>query len=141
MRELKFKALNSRGNWTYGLPFFSHGTGVWKITYSDGWVPNYSNPDEGESTVYTDVDPHTICQFTELYDENGVEIYEGDIIKEVTIMGVDDSIEQLGVVEYNTYDSSSVFEIKWQQGHTCAGYGVKLYVIGNVHTDKDLIAK
>ena len=56
-----FRAQRTDGHgWVEGLLFFSHGLGTYKITHSDGWVPTYSNPDEGESTIYTDVIASTI---------------------------------------------------------------------------------
>ena len=85
MRIIKYRALTNTG-WEYGLPFYSHGTGKWKISHSDGWLPTYNDPDQGESTVLIDVKPETITQFTGFYAkkcktnlEN--EIYEHDVFR------------------------------------------------------------
>jgi len=81
MIEILFKAKNREGNWVEGLPFYSHGCGECKISHSNGWIPSYSNPDEGESTLLTNINPKTICQFIGLTDKKDKNIFEGHIVR------------------------------------------------------------
>lgn len=82
MRDIKYRGLSKNG-WVYGIPFYSPGTGIWQIVHSNGWVPTYDNPDEGESNVFVPVDPLTITPFVKNVYEFGemVPLYIGDIIE------------------------------------------------------------
>ena len=80
-REIKFRGRRlDNGGWAYGLLYYSYGTGVWSITCSDGWVPSYGNPDQGEGTLFHAIDPQTIGQYTGLKNCQGNEVYESDIL-------------------------------------------------------------
>ena len=80
MRQIKFKG-NSRDtkNWVYGslvkTPFG---------TFIEWYEDSVCNKVE--------IDPSTVCQYTGLIDENGVELYEGDYIK---------ILDEERLIEYN----------------------------------------
>ncbi len=76
MREILFRAKREdNGEWVYG--YYAHlpdAAGSVHIMY----VPA-ANPDERNGAQY--IDPETVGEFTSLTDENGVKIFEGDIIR------------------------------------------------------------
>lgn len=82
MRTIKFRAKNLDGAWVYGFYIEEERQTL------NGFEKKYFIVKDG----YVYVKPDTVGQFTERFDKNGDEIYEGDIVK--TNNGV-------GIVRYN----------------------------------------
>lgn len=100
MREIEFRGkCLDKGEWVEG-GFYVSATGNSIIAHSNGWVPTYNNPDEGESTVFTFVDPKTVGQFVFRKDKNGVRLYEGDTLFDggSTLFNIEYSVEDAAFV-------------------------------------------
>lgn len=126
MREIKFRGREQDGFWTYGdLRHEGNITGII------------------ENGIYSWVDSSTVGQFTGLKDHKGREIFEGDIVKVV-----DDGEESFHVVEYMGNDDYPAFDLVPGLNVDSNGlaycehftdYDVKMYVIGNIHDNLELL--
>ena len=117
MREIKFRG-KARGEWVHGS----------LIVCEDGhcvinWV-------DGLRHVSTDIGvvPETVGQFTGLYDANGREIYEGDIV--TFSQGTEPS-----AVRWDNEFAYFVIMKSLLLGHACKA----VRVIGNIHDYPQLL--
>lgn len=133
MREILFraKAINrdsgyhrttyKNGDWVYGLL-----TRPYDERFEN--LPAEMTNTSGISGV--EVDYETIGQFTGLTDENGVKIFEGDILR-------DDDTEENGVVVFEEGEFCVVFDNVITHGISAIAY--RCYIRGNIHDNPELI--
>lgn len=131
MRTIKFRGKRiDTGEFVYGDLIHRNDGDVAIYTNLDTWGENQDDVDAyGDSFI---VDNSTVGQFTILYDKNGREIYEGDILK-----GNWDTIFQV------FYDDCYLgFRAKEKGGsENCIDYyGLNcIEIIGNIHDNPELL--
>lgn len=136
MRHIKFRAKGS-GCWRYGQ--YVHTGANPSFPFNRDFTDHILNVDKGGIHFIPITDIETIGQFTGLYDKNGKEIYEGDILR----LGNSPS----GVCEVKWNESLASFCIQFsfenKVGTRALGGWVmcerKVEVIGNIFDNPELL--
>ena len=155
MNTIKFRGKRcDNGEWVYG--YYARLRNEFKewhciMTEKDA-SENYIKDCNGYNMIYTPVNHNTVGQFTGLYDKNGNEIYEGDILlwtrKNVHIEGrpLRDFAERCKIF-YDDDKCAFRFRCKLDCG-SCSGLldfsddradASYIEIIGNIHDNPELL--
>lgn len=134
MREIKFRAWHKEEKLICQLATITFGSGAFLVGVKPG-ENIYDDevlitPDDGRFCKF---DEFELMQYTGLKDKNGIEIYEGDIVKEI--------------ISFPDFHREERYKIEYKGesfGCTCKGGGrysiqfKELEVIGNIHENPEL---
>lgn len=137
MRKIKFRAkILDNGKWVFGVPIpNSYGDRVFFIPLL--LTDKIAYPFERLVDWVVEVMPESIGQYTGLKDKYGVEIYEGDIISELSEQGEDWEKHILAEVVWHKagfYGKEKGYEPEYPITEFAKGE-----VIGNIYQNKDLL--
>lgn len=128
MREIKFRAWDKK----YEVMIPQSGSSCGDFWYPIGFQMRY------HEIEYSSLDC-ILMQYTGIKDKEGVEIYEGDILK----ITYQNGATGIGTISYK--EASFCVSIKYSSGKACLEHldhfndSVNFEVIGNIHENKELL--
>jgi uncharacterized phage protein (TIGR01671 family) len=126
MRTVKFRAIDTLGEWVYGIPQTSSTLHL-KLDY----IAQYYTEQRKYGREQVRIKPETLGEYSGINDKNKKEIYEGDIFK----IGAE----------------KDIFEVRFEHGCFMAFRNGKQYgligelqvcfidIIGNIHQNAELL--
>jgi uncharacterized phage protein (TIGR01671 family) len=137
-RKIKFRGKDDQGEWQEGHLLVQLGlhyilTPIWEM-YQNEYV-------ETDRSTKHIVNGYTVGQFTGLFDKNGIEIYEGDIVKFTKWNGK----LVTGLVKWDDCNPCMCIEFKTEYKQTDWEFDfikcgtMRIEVIGNIHDNPELI--
>jgi uncharacterized phage protein (TIGR01671 family) len=123
MREIKFRVWDKK-NKRFISPTFMKITGIGRV-----WITENG---DYSLNVINDIE---LLQFTGLYDKNGKEIYEGDII----LYQVNDNYKCKAIVSWNIDGFILMWQDKTSPNNLSDFWCENTEVIGNVYENPELL--
>ena len=135
MKTIKFRGIRIDGKgWTYGDLVINRPSGSYMIIDNFALCTHANHSDDNIHKVNGDfhlVDPKTVGQFTGLIDNNGTEIYEGDILKAHGIVAWNDTEHRWSAIDLNWNDKREWHDIDYLTS--------PFEVIGSIHQNPELL--